>query len=75
MHIITVPVTFLQLKYSFNDTKEGFVNRIRSTFLKKSQKGSNLFLRRACFGWVDRSTANQHFFKTGLSDKHTLMLL
>ena len=29
MHVITVSVTFLQLKYSFNDFKEEFVNKIR----------------------------------------------
>ena len=29
MHVITVSVTFLQSKYSFNDFKEEFVNKIR----------------------------------------------
>ena len=37
---------------------------------KDSQKDNNIFLGRACFGWVGRSTENQHFFKVGLTWKH-----
>ena len=70
MHKITVAVTFLQLKYSFNDFKEEFINRIRERFKKKKKKilrKAIIFGGRACFGWVGGSTANQHFFKVGLS--------
>ena len=47
MHIITVSVTFLQLKYSFNDFKEGFVNRIseKKKKQKDSQKGNHFLSR------------------------------
>ena len=43
---VTVSVTILQLKYTFNDFKEGtrFVNRIREEFKKKNyQKGNKCF--------------------------------
>ena len=33
---------------------------------QKAFKGNNSFRGRACFGWVGRSTKNQHFFKVGL---------
>ena len=64
MNIITVSVTVLQYKCSFNDFKEVFV---RDKFKKKrfSEKQYN-FWGRACFGWVVRRTANKHFFKVGL---------
>ena len=45
MHIITIYVTFLQLKNTaFTDFKEEFVNRIRENEKKKkySQKGNDL---------------------------------
>ena len=45
-------------KTAFTDFKEEFVNRIREKENKDSQKGND-FLGRACFGLVDRSTANQ----------------
>ena len=33
---------------------------------KKILRKAMIFWGRACFGWVDRSTANQHFFQVGL---------
>ena len=46
MHTVTVSVTILQLKYTFNDFKKGtrFVNRIREEFKKKIiRKAINVF--------------------------------
>ena len=48
-------------KTAFTDFKEEFVNRIREKEIKILRKAM-IFWGRACFGWVDRSTANQHFF-------------
>ena len=52
-------------KTAFTDFKEEFVNRIREKENKDSQKGM-IFRGMACFGWVDRSAAYQHFFQVGL---------
>ena len=68
MHIIRVSVTFLQLKLSFSHFKEVFVKSIESKNLKKKiLRKAIFFLGRACFGWVGRNTANQHFLKVGLN--------
>ena len=55
-------------KTAFTDFKEEFVNRIREKEKKKIKilRKAMIFWGRACFGWVDRSTANQHFFQVGL---------
>ena len=71
MHIIRVSVTFLQLKASFSHFKEVFVkkHKIYSKNLKKKKilRKAIIFFGRACFGWVGRHTANQHFLKVGLN--------
>ena len=53
---------------AFTDFKEEFVNRIREKEKKKIKilRKAMIFWGMACFGWVDRSTANQHFFQVGL---------
>ena len=53
-------------KTAFTDFKEEFVNRIREKEKKKIKilRKAMVFWGRACFGWVDRSTANQHFFRS-----------
>ena len=69
MHIITVSVTFLQLKYSFlMILKKGLLTELEKKKLRKkfSERQYN-FLGRACFGWIGRSMANQHFFLSGPS--------
>ena len=55
-------------KTAFTDFKEEFVNRIREKEKKKLKilRKAMIFWGMACFGWVDRSTANQHFFQVGL---------
>ena len=70
MHIIRVSVTFLQLKSSFLLVilKKYLLKAFRVKIKKKdSQKGIYFFWGRACFGWVGRNTANQHFLKVGLN--------
>ena len=61
MHIITVSVTFLQLK----DSILMILKKSLLTELEKKIRKA-IFFGRACFGWVGRSTANQHFLKVGL---------
>ena len=50
-------------KTAFTDFKEEFVKRKKKI---KILRKAMIFWGRACFGWVDRSTANQHFFQVGL---------
>ena len=53
---------------AFTDFKEEFVNRIREKEKKKIKilRKATIFWGRACFGLVDRSTANQLLFQVGL---------
>ena len=62
MHMITVSVTVSLIKIqlrAFTDLKKVLIDREK--LKKKDSQRQNNFLGRACFGWVGRSMANQHF--------------
>ena len=68
MHIITIYVTFLKLKKTaFNDFKEELELEKKEKKIKILRKAI-IFGGRACFGWVGRSTANQHFLRSAYFD-------
>ena len=46
--------------------KKGLLTKLEKN-KKKILERQSIFSGRACFGWGGRSTANQHFFKVGLS--------
>ena len=71
MLIITVSVTVSSIKIQLlMILKKGLLTESEKFKKKKkdSQKGY-FFFGRACFGWVGRSSANQHFLRSALPCK------
>ena len=71
MHKITVSVTVFLIKIQrLMILKKSLLTELekkKKIKKKKIRRKTITFLSRACFGWVGRSTENQHFFKVVLT--------
>ena len=71
MHIIIVSVTVSLIKIQgLIILRKGLLTELEKNKKIKKKRFSERqqhFLGRACFGWVYRSTENQHFFKVSLT--------